>query len=474
MPNTQLSAQSKALHWEALRDLRVASDIAGAGASGEFINGEYSFESAPPEEIYGSALGVPGAKGHSGYGVFTDKNGNTIVIATESREAWGLIWGKSLLGRDPYTFRIPRNMGTGGAFEANAFMMAGVGQRYGGYASWIDMNESQRDGLPGLTLQPYNDFPSLLTQIENTGRKFDRPIVILNSGKPITFASVMEKALTIILAIAKPFAAMIGIPPMAFDILSKSLTIIATQGHFDVSVLADAAQLMLPAEYRSLIPKATAIYANITSGNYLGAMEGLGISGNILGAKDSLLKGDISALLGKSSLGYGDLVGRVQNLFQMDTIRSLSAANRSGSVVTNLIDAGTMTKVPVLQNLLAATTSDTLSAAIPGVSEIFQKAINETNDISNVNLHKAAIQSALGQPVGADAFDELSLRGLKERANEVLEKGAKQFVMPIVIPDMKRYEWAQLIADEVRIPVFADSVGGGTKAQPKAFTDEWR
>ena len=468
MASVQLSATSKALHWSAIRDLVVASDIAGAGASGEF-----SGIGAPPEQIYGAAIGVPGAKAHSGYGMFTDNNANSILIATESRQAWGLIKGKNLLGRDPYIFHLERNMGSGGAFEANAFMMSGRGERFGGYAGWIDSDDSERGVLPGLTLEPYSDFPSLLTQIENTGRKFDRPIVILNSGEPVTIGSILSKLVSIVLAIAKPFAALVGIPSAVFDIIAGAVNIIATQGKFPVSVLGDAVQLMLPVEYRSLIPQATTIYGSISKGDYLGAMDGLGITGNVLGAKNSLFNGDISALLDKSVLPYKELIGKVGNLFSMDTIKSIAAASRSGSVITNLIDRGTMTEVPVLQNLLIATTSDALPSALPGVAEVFEKSINETNDIANVDLHKGAIQMSLGQPVGSDTFDDLGIRALTERANDAVEKGVKRFVMPIVIPAVKRADWAQKIADTLQIQVIADAVEGGI-TQPNYTIREWK
>lgn len=465
----RVAASSKALHWSAVRDLRVAADIAGAGASDEF-----SGIGIPAYQIYGSAIGVPNSGNHSGYGVFTDNNENTICIATESRPAWGMIWGKDLLGKDPYVFRIPRNMGSGGAFEANAFMIAGIGESFGDHAGWSEAESSQTTGIPGLTLQRYNNFPGLIEQIENTGRKFDRPIVILSSGEPITISSVLEKAFQFVLAVAKPFAALLGIPPTLFDTLSQSLQVIATTGKFDVSMLAGAAQLIVPMDFRNLIPSATSIYSNFTNGNYFGALKELGVQENFQGAANSLIGGDISGVLNKSNLPYSDLVGKVQTMFQIQTLRSLSAASRSGSVVTNLLDAGTMTKVPILQNMLATTTADTVVSAIPGVSEIMSLAVNQTNDIANVDIHKGAIQSALGQIVGNDTFDDLTLRGLKERANETLEKGAKQFVLPITIPSEKRHAWAQSIADEVGMSVVADAVDRSSTVSPSHYSEEWK
>lgn len=448
-----ISPTSKAYHWSAIRDLRVAADITGAGSFGDV--------GPATDEILGSALGIPGATSHSGFGIFTDLNGNTICIATESRPAWGMIKGKQLLGKDPYTFHLERNMGTGGAYEANAFMIAGTGQRFGGYAGWIDNNDSERNVIPGLNLEKYSDFPGLLTQIENSGKKFDRPIVVLSSGEPVSLSSILTKAFTLILAAAKPFASLIGIPPVLFDLISGSLNTIITQGRFDIKVLADAAQLMIPQEYRGLITKATNVYAAIDSGNYMQAMQQIGVVGSIEGAKNSLLNGDITALIGKSKLTYNDLVATVQNVFQFDTIRSLAAANRSGTVLENVIDAGSMAKVPVLRNLLTTMTSgDTLSSAIPGVSEIMQTVVNETNDIVNPDLHKGAVHAALGLPVGADTFDDLTKRGVMERVSEVVEKGIKSFVMPIVIPEPKRYAWAQEVANEFKIQVLADSFGG--------------
>lgn len=466
----KISASSKALHWSAIRDLRVAADIAGAGESGEF-----SAVGIEPHQIFGSAIGVPGAVKHSGYGIFTDDNENTICIATQTRDAWGMIWGKGLLGKNPYVFEIPRNMGTGGAFEANAFMIAGIYERFGEHAGWSEAESSAVNAIPGLTLQKYNNFPSLLEQIEATGRKFDRPIVLLSSGEPVNISSILNKALTFILAVAKPFASMIGIPSELYDVLAQSLQVVATTGNFDINVLAGAAQLIVPQEYRNVIPQAKSIYQNVASGNYVSALQELGVNGNFQGAAKSLLGGDIANLLQKSQLSYKELIPKVQTMFQLETIRSLTAANRSGSVISDLIDAGSMAKVPILQNLLTTTTADTLTNAIPGVSEIMSTAVNQTNDfIGMPDLHKGAIQSGLGHVVGSDTFDELTLRGLKERANEVLEKGGKQFIAPITIPLEKRHEWSRAIADEVGITVIADSVGSNSAVNPSQYEEEWK
>ena len=55
---------------------------------------------------------------------------------------------------------------------------------------------------------------------------------------------------------------MIGIPAEVFDILAQSLHIIATEGRVTLDVLSDAAQLIVPAQYRSLIQPAKSIYGS--------------------------------------------------------------------------------------------------------------------------------------------------------------------------------------------------------------------
>ena len=483
----QVSAGSKAPHWSAIHDIRVAADIAGAGASGEFT--ELGAEAA---QIYGAAIGVPNAGAHSGYGVFTDANNNTIVIATESRPAWGMIQSKNLLGKDPYIFHLPRNMGSGGAFEANAYMIAGIGERFGDYAGWVaaeDVELTQgtkvtRDGshVPanpnfplGLTLQPYINFPQLLTQIENTGRKFDRPIVILSSGQPITLASVLNQFLSTVLIVAKPFAELIGIPPALYDALSASIQEIVVTGKFSFNSLANVSQLVLPKAYRSYLPKARDVYAKIESGDYLSAMSALGVTPEkAVSTATHLLGGDVSKIIGKTSAPVTDVINKVQAIYQMDTVRALTAATRSGSVMTALTDAGTMTKVPLLQNLLTTTSGDTLVGALPSVSDIMQVVVNETRDITNVDLHKGALQLSLGQMVGSDTFDDLTIIGLKQRANELMEQGAKSFVLPVVVPDFKKIDFARAIADDVgQTVLFVSSTGTQESVSPND-SKEWR
>lgn len=485
---TKNSSGSKALHWSAIRDIRVASDIAGAGASGEFAD-PYG---ATPDQIYGAAIGVPNAGNHSGYGLFTDLNGNTICIATESRPAWGMIKAKNLLGKDPYIINIPRNIGEGGAFEANAFMIAGINRSFGDYGGWSEIESSEISGgttvtkngtsMPrnpnfptGLQLQPYNTFPALLEQIEQTGRKFDRPIVILNSGSPVTLSSVLSQFLSTILMVARPFASLIGIPPAMFDTMSMSLQEVVTTGKFSIGSLANVSQLIVPVEYRNYLPSAAKIYSKIDSGNYLGAMQELGVSSdNIVGTAKKLLGGDLSSLLTSTKLPYSELLGKAQSVFQMDTLRSITASVRSGSVMTALTDAGTMTRVPILQNLLATTTAETLVGAIPNVADVFSSAINETRDISTPDLHKGALQLSLGQMVGSDTFDVLTITGLKERANTVLEAGSPSYILPSIIPSFKQFDFAKLIADEVGIPVRYNGVNGAVTIQnPNESSKEW-
>lgn len=484
----KVSAQHKAPHWSAIYDIRVAADIAGAGASGEFAD-----RGAEPSQIYGAAIGVPNAGGHSGYGVFTDYNNNTIIIATESRPAWGMIQSKKLLGKDPYIFHLPRNMGSGGAFEANAFMIAGIGERFGDYAGWTAAEHAEitqttiknRDGslVPanpnfpsGITLSPYINFPQLLTQIENTGRKFDRPIVVLSSGEPVTLASIVNQFLSTVLIVAKPFAELIGIPPALYDTLAGAVQEVVTTGKFSFTSLANVSQLILPKEYRSYLPKARDVYAKIESGDYLSAASILGVTPDkAVSTVEHLLGGDVSKILGKTTASIADVTGKVQAIYQMDTVRALTAATRSGSVFTALTDAGTMTKVPTLQNLLATTTSDTLVGALPSVSDIMSAVVNETRDIANVDLHKGALQLSLGQMVGSDTFDDLTLTGLKQRANALMEQGAKSFVLPVVVPDFKKIDYARAIADAVgQTVVFARSGSSSMQSVSPNESNEWR
>ncbi len=65
---------------------------------------------------------------------------------------------------------------------------------------------------------------------------------------------------------------------------------------------------------------------------------------------------------------------------------------------------------------------------------------------------------------------------VKEKANQILENGGKRYAIPITIPQAKRHEWAQSVADEVGIEVLADVAGGGVPQQsaiPQTLSRAW-
>lgn len=448
----KIYASSEIPHWTAIRDLRVSSDITEAGSFG-----------IPEFERNGAALGIPGAGKPSNFGIFTDDNGNLICIAQDDKPAWGQIWSDQLLGgnRDSWLrFNFNAHEGTGGAYEANAYIISGIKERYNDYAGWVKWEDMPRT-IQGYGLEPYNTIPDLLEQIEKSGKKFDKPIVCLLERNLITWSNVFDKMLPFIVAAATPFANIIGLAPVWSNIV-QGIGSLVSDGSVNIKTLATVSQALVPNEYRHYLPTSASIYSGIVTGNYKEAVNALGISNIKESAKTltAFKNGDMSFFLDYTGIDFTDATGISQNIFNLETVNTVRSAVRSGSLKMNVIDKGSITRVPVLQNYLATLSSpNTLSGIIPGAAEIFKTSINETNDFNDdINAHKAAIQAAMGLPVGIDAFDQLTKKGLTEKALSYAQMGIKQFALPLSLPSEKRSDWAKEISDDVGISVIAGTL----------------
>lgn len=452
--NNKIFASSEVPHWSIIRDLRVASDITEAG----------SFADISIDERNGAAIGIPASGKPSNFGIFTDNNGNLICIAQDDKPAWGQIWADELLGgkRDSWLrFNFNAHEGEGGAYEGNAYIIAGIKERFNDYAGWVEWEKMPKQ-IEGIALQPYSTIPELLEQIENSGKNFGKPIVCLLERNVITWDNAFDKMLPFILGAAGPFASILGLGPV-WSSIAQNIASIANDGSVSVKSLASVAQTLVPAHLRTYLNPASSLFKGITTGNYRDAVSALGLtnikqSASILSAFKS---GNIGSILGNTDtkLDYDDIAGISQNMFNLEVVNSMRSALRSGAGKMKLIEEGSMTRVPVLQNYLASLSSEsTIGGIIPGAAEIFKTAIHETNDFNNdMNAHKAAIQASMGYPVGIDSFDTLTKKGLTEKALTFSKNGIDSFALPLSIPVEKRSEWAQDISLDVGINTIAGS-----------------
>lgn len=441
--NTDLPipAASVAPSYRSMIEPYFAADLSGV-----------EYDGAKKVNYGGTALGIIGTEQSSDYGIVTDVHGNTYFLFTRPSEKWELFWQFQLMGPE-YYFYIFDGF-TGGDYNKNQELWQGKRN--------TDVRYDRRiDGIDvGNVSNPY----TLIQAIEASGRKLDRPVIILNEREVITIGSVLEKALVFVLPVVKIAATtFLGIAPQIFDIIAGAITTLAAGGKITLDTLVNAAMLIAPESVRAYIGQAKNLYADVKEGNYLGAAQKLGLPvAEYNRYFTNILAGDFATLAANSKIPFKELFSTVQNVQNFDALNAVRGSALTGSVLDRIIEYGTSTKVPVLQNLLAASTAPTLLSTIPKVQNIVKEILHSTNDITNVDEHKAMIQAALGHVFGADALESLTTRALTEKAiqnavNHSDNGVIAPFVMPISIPVEARYRIAEEIANNAGLTVFVDA-----------------
>lgn len=445
-----IPASSVTPSWRSLADPKFAADLAGVDYNG-MRKADYG----------GTALGIIGTGQSSDYGIVSDVHGNTYFLFTRPSEKWEIFWQFQLMGPQFYFYIFDGF--TGGDFNRNQELWQGktnANVRYDRPIEGIDVGEVHEGRVQYRATNPYE----LIKTIEAAGRKLDRPVIILNERDVVTVGSILEKALPIVLAIVKPLAAtFLGIPAQAFDIVSSAVISLAKDGKVSLDTLVQAAMLIAPEGVRKYIGQAQLLYADVKNKNYLGAAEKLGLPVTEYHKYFSnILAGDFSTLLANSKLHFTELFSTVQNIQNFDALSAIRGMALSGGLRDKIIEYGTTTKIPAMQNLLAASTAPTLLSTVPKIQEIVAQMLHSTDDITNVDEHKAFVQAALGSVFGADALETMTTTALTERAiqnaiNHTIDGVPAPFVMPISIPVEARYRIADEVADNAGVVVFVDS-----------------
>lgn len=454
------NASSVIPHWSSIQDLRVAADIAGARfyQDHRFPGDVAGIE---PFEIYGQAVGVPANGGFSHYGIFTDDNGNTIIIATESTERWSALKAKGIAGSNPIVFTIPRLFGDGHG-EIDALTIAGIDAEIEGRASWKDQDELMQANRSAIERvggfpQKFNNFPTLLELIEKRGKKFDEPIVILSSGSPVTFESIIKPFAKLIIGAAGSVLAVVGIPPNIIQTLTGLVEAAFNGDPISIKTLVSVAQIITPAPLRKYVDDATKLVGNIQSGNYLEAAKTLGVDvgAEVKGLLSSIEQGDLVQTVLRSAKEFTPIMGSITNALHGDVMHKF-LSNVTTKTISNAIqDAGTVVGIPHMTHLFAALTSPTSVGAITGADDVVQAILHYTNDVKSPDVLRGLANIMNGFATGVDTFDEVLLRSLKSKANALASEG-KQLVMPISIPLEKRLTMAQNIAGDVGVQVIID------------------
>lgn len=373
----------------------------------------------------GSAFGLmrPDNKTASGIGVFRTKHNRPVIVVTETfagdndNPMMKPLTDSGVFGLNPERIKVER-YGGGGYIEERIFPQFRE----------TDMR------IPSVIQQ--------LTAMENQGPS-NRPIVVTITGRPTTWrrvgeisADIAKLAIDLAMKYAAPYAnEFLGINASDFLGFTPMIQGLVDNKPVDVTTLATAAGLVLPKELRGEVASATAFYQKVQRGDYAGAAQTFGINTDGVTRIMKDFAADTSDKASKSA----------QAVYIMDTINQVRGSIRSGTAKQEIINFGTITKTPALQNMLLGAMSFS-TAAVPKATEVAGLMASETQDLQTSAEWRGMMQIAHGTPITPCSMDAIALRGLVERARTLSDRGFKNMNMPDIVPSDKR----DCFADEIR------------------------
>jgi len=379
----------------------------------------YDALGAQNTRVPGSAFGLmlPETVNRSGFGVFRNKHNRAIVLLTER-----------FSGDNENV--MSKNLTESGALGASPTIIEVKRGEGGGYI--------ERTIFPEIRGNVMNR----LIQLENEGPN-NQPIVIKIVGRPTTWSYVgelfMEYAAIAIDLAMKACAPYVGsflsIDASTFLSFTPAIQNLAQNKPVTISELATAANLVVPAEFRSSIKDATTFYEKVQAGDYKSAAQQFGIDVNGV----NRIMNDYAADVSK------EVENAAQSLYIMDTINQVRGSIKSGTAKQEIINNGTITKTPALQNMML-TAMTTPTAAIPRAIEVAGLTASETNDLQTAAEWRGIYQIAHGVPVSPCSLDRIALKGLTERAWDLYRRGYNKMSIPDIVPADKR----DCFADEIR------------------------
>lgn len=425
-------------HWTVLGDPRVAADIIEPNYPGI-------------DEFRGSAMGQRMTVGHSGIGMFRDSVGNTIMVIVESSDIGKIVQDKKLWGPTYKVFNIDRPMGDGWGHRAVPILSLKDREeaRKLFKKSFFDRGEHNQHGFV------FTNFYDLLRQIEE--RQVEIGTVVLRlSGEPITFSDVIGHiVLGLATVVAKAFGPAFGISNALIDSLTPVLTDLVDGKPISVTKIAQASTLISPESIRPFISKASNVYLSVEKGDYAAAAQQLGVM-DVKAVQDLYAFG--SKVIATTSGGVGSTMKIAQSFINIDTINKLRNQLISGSVLSKIIDEGSITRVPAIQNVLVAIQADGFVGTLPNVTDFVSTALNGTNDDLDGVAHRALLSMGLGkQPLAGDTY-ELTIRALTEQAIEAARRGQEFFFMPASLSELQREIMGAEVARQSGVRVVSRSL----------------
>lgn len=426
-------------HFSALKNPEISDDI---------TNGS--------RKKKGAALGLQGAENTSEIGVFRDTNGNKIFVSRESTNVAAILRENNLIG-DSHTIWHKRFFGAGSA-EQNADLLRGI----------RNTEEDLKITLNGETKRSKN-FIDILEWIENTGIRHDKAFNVVLTGSPVTFGDIAGDLFSIVLAVAKPFAATLGIPPSVIDAALPVLEMLAGDKPISIRNIGAASQFLVNNEIRggvgsdaTWLNNGLDIFDNVRKGDYAKSARMLGVSPS---AVQDIMNGNMFKSIAETTNSVSGVKNTITNLYNSRSVNALRNSLRTGSVIDDVIETVSATKVESVQDFLFTSHGGAILSSLPNYQKLAGTIVNETQDLQeDFEAHKGFIMSSLGYPTFDNAFDGLTVQALSERAIFLARRGAEIFVMPNTIPVEKRTSMAKTVNENTGMPVYVDEPDGPRKS----------
>lgn len=420
-------APTRLRHWTDLRDPRIAADI---------VEPDYPGLGA----WKGSAMGTSGEADISRIGLFRDSVGNTIMVLTESTDIAKIIEEKRLWGSSPTIFNIERPKGAGWGYQAIPILSDTDNER-------VAKHIAQASAMTGRHEQhgySFTGFQDLLAQIEQRQEKFPGIIVCRLSGTPFVLTEVIAKVVLQIASFtAKALGSTFGITDKMVDSVMPILSNLIDGRPVAIDDVAAATTLITPDDVRPMIGKAANVYKAAAKGDYVSAAMQLGVD-------DVKTVQDLSTIgaraLASAKGGLDTVMKSVQSIANIDTVNKLRNQLISGSVLTRIIDEGSITRVPSIQNVLIAIQAGGFVGTLPNITEMVSTTVNKTSETFTGTELRAIISMAIGRkPLAGDVWS-LTQRALVEQAITAARNGKSMYFMPWSLPATTR----EIMGEEVR------------------------
>lgn len=458
-------------------DLRMlqASDKLGRGLLGDVCDTTYAMNgSVWHYGLGGAKQATPEA---SKMGMFTNDYGDSITVIWDHTPQYHQLT-KTLAGSSPYYDWLWFFQGTRTAYNLRSDSEAR--DRYNEakaickLSRLIDRIDMRTNGT-GWAEEAAEAFSKKITwlmqsiaDVHKIDKSPKRILVVLHRESPYNIKEIAQDSLKFLEVAAS--IVLVAVPAIPKDVVSSATKVLQSfveTGKVQVDDLVKAALSIAPDSLRKneYVTKATNVYNKVQSGNYLGAAKEVGI--DVGGMLSSFQKTcDWTDIVKTTKLPFDTTVSSLQNYLNADVVSKFAGKLRSGELVKNLIETGSITSFKEFQDaILGGINPQTIMTLLPNPPELVRTMIHETNNLRDNDVFRAFIGLANGVGVGDNVLDSISVEAISSRVNSILaerlQAGRKdiEYALTTAIDQEKREYFAQEVSKNTGAKVLTNVKG---------------